>query len=214
MSLFARSDLMSVTIPAMSGGCGKTHSRPVTHGKPRTVWELACPACEAYLKGDNKPRVIKVSGGDKNRGIAPKMNHVADSDPHWSSTPETVPPTPDEEQVHAVRAEIGKEQLEMINALAAAKQAGIDIPKEALWLLERNLDPKVLQGQVECMNGHPNYAGAKFCAECAVDMKARASIEDGKQDLSRLSVKALKELCREEALPVHGTKAQLIERLS
>lgn len=219
MSLYARSDLMSVSIPVTSGGCGTTHSRPVTRGVSRSVWELNCPPCESYLRGDNKPKVIRVTGGDRNKGIPSRMDHVADSDPHWSTTPETIPPTPDEEKVHSVRAELGKEQLAMINSFAAAKAAGIDIPKEAMWLLERNFDPKILQGQVECALGHSNSAGAKFCAECGTTMVTRGSIvaapeNDKSVDLTTLPVKVLKEMCNAQGLSTSGTKKQLVERLS
>lgn len=219
MSLFARSDMMSVSIPTTSGGCGKTHSRPVTKGVAKRVWELSCPQCEAYLRGDRKPKVIKVVGGDKNKGIPSRMDHVADSDPHWSSTPETVPPTPDEERVHSVRQEVATQQLQLLQASAAAKAAGFDIPPEAIWLLEEKLGGKILQGQVECYNGHTNPPSTKFCGECGVDMKARAAVGSAEvpkasSEYDKLSIKQLKELCKAEGLPMSGNKKQLVERLS
>lgn len=218
MSLYARSDMMSVSIPETSGGCGKTHSRPVTKGVAKRIWELNCPQCERYLRGDNRPKVIKVTGGDKNRGIPSRMDHVADSDPHWSSTPETVPPTPDEERVHSVRQEVATQQLQLLQASAAAKAAGFDIPPEAIWLLEEKLGGKILQGNVECANGHVNGAGTKFCNECGISMSARKAVNTGeeKQDsgLEKLSLKELREMCKAEGLPTSGSKKQLLERLS
>lgn len=212
MSLYARSDLMSVSIPSTSGGCGKTHSRPVNKGSVARVWKLDCPPCEAYLKGDHKPKIIRQSGGDKNKGIAPRMEHVADSDPHWSSTPETIPATPDEERIHTVRAELGKEQLKMLEAFAAATAAGLEIPREAMYVLEKNFDPRILKGNVVCLDGHDNPAGAKFCQECGADMKLRAAVEENSYE--KMSVAQLKQLCKDEGLPTSGTKAQLVERLS
>jgi hypothetical protein len=217
MSLYARSDLMSVSIPNASGGCGRTHSRPVTKGVVARVWELNCPPCEAYLRGDNKGKVIKVTGGDKNKGIAPRMEHVADSDPHWASTPASVPQTPDEEKIHSVRAELGAKQLQMLEGFAAAVKAGLDIPPDAMYVLEQNFDPRILKGHVLCSNGHENPAGSKFCADCGVNMKVRAAIEekpDNDSPLAKLSVAALKQMCKDEGLPTSGTKAKLVERLS
>lgn len=218
MSLYARSDLMSVSIPTTSGGCGRTHTRPVTKGVARKVWELNCLPCESYLRGDSKPKVIRVTGGDKNKGIASRMDHVADSDPHWSSTPETIPATPDEENIHARRNEVATTQLQLLQASAAAKAAGFDIPPEAVWLLEQKLGGNILQGTIECMNGHSNQSGTKFCGECGVNMSTRASVEpvpvQKTTDYETFSIKQLKELCRIENLPSSGTKKQLIERLS
>jgi len=209
--------MMSVSIPETSGGCGKTHSRPVTKGVAKRVWELNCPQCEKYLRGDSKPKIIKVIGGDKNKSIPSRMDHVADSDPHWSSTPETIPPTPDEERVHSVRQEVATQQLQLLQASAAAKAAGFDIPPEAIWLLEQKLGGTVLQGQIDCMHGHSNPPGTKFCGECGVDMKARAAVESVQKDSTeyeKLSIKQLRELCKVEGLPTSGTKKQLVERLS
>jgi hypothetical protein len=228
ISLYARSDLMSVSIPVTSGGCGKLHSRPVAKGIAKRVWELNCPDCEKYLRGDGKPKVIRVSGGDKNKGIPSRMDHVTDSDPHWSTTPETIPPTPDEEKVHSVRAELGKEQLAMINSFAAAKQAGIEIPREAWWLLEQNFDPKILQGQIQCLEGHNNPSGTKFCGECGVGMNVQAALKAAKHDeapfvgpghpsddaLDSLDLRTLRQMCKDQGLPTSGNKKQLVERLA
>jgi hypothetical protein len=145
------------------------------------------------------------------------MDHVSDSDPHWSSTPETIPATPDEENVHARRNEVATQQLQLLQASAAAKAAGFDIPAEAVWLLEQKLGGTVLQGTIECMNGHSNPSGSKFCSECAVSMSARGAVEPVKVEKNSyegLSIKDLKELCRLENLPTSGTKKQLIDRLS
>lgn len=223
MPLYARSDLMSVSIPANSGGCGSTHSRPVKQGAVQKVWELRCPPCESYLRGDRRPRVIKVTGGDKNKGIPSRMEHVADADPHWASSPEAVPKTPDEENIHTIRAVQGAEQLKMLEAFAAATAAGLDIPKEAWWLLEQNFDPRILKGRLECANGHDNAAGTKFCGECGISMNAKAAIpqktaetageDEPVPDLQRLHVATLRKMCRERGVPDRGSKTELISRL-
>lgn len=176
MSLYARSDLCSTNIPASSGGCGQTHSRPVTNGIPAKIWRLDCSPCESYLRGDRKPKIIKVIPGDKDQGIPSRMEHVADADPHWSSTPEGIPTTPDEQHVNKIRAEKGAQELQMLQALIAAKNSGINIPDNAMWLLNQTFDPRIIRGQVICANGHENTSGAKFCAECGMDMATRGMV--------------------------------------
>jgi hypothetical protein len=50
--LCARSDVSHVAISVDAGGCGASHSRPVTNGAPEEVWKLNCPQCESFLRGD------------------------------------------------------------------------------------------------------------------------------------------------------------------
>lgn len=230
MSLYARSDLMSVSVPTTSGGCGDSHSRPVVKGSPAKTWELNCPQCEAYLKGSRKPQVLKTTPGDPKLGIPAKQERVADCDPHWSSTPESVPLTPDEQSTNATRTERASHQIQMIQALAALRAAGTDIPFETAWMMERELPSAFIKGNVVCPNGHDNMAGAKFCSECAVAMNGQREIEapadDDPEDLSdydllrkypdamkTMHVATLKQLCRQQGLSDKGTKAALIERL-
>lgn len=226
MTLYARSDVCSIAIPVSSGGCGEQHRRPTEkNGSLKKVWGLNCPQCEAYLRGDAKRKVIRVTGGDKNKGVAGRMEHVPDSDPLWSNTPEGIPPTPDEEGVHAKRAEVGHEQLRMIEALAAARNAGMAIPQEAWWLLEKNLDPKLLQGTLLCSQGHENRADASFCTHCGEKLRENepepepfqdeeTSGEEPVLDLTKLHGQTLKKMCRERGLPDTGSKEDLIARLS
>jgi hypothetical protein len=152
---------MSVSIPVMSGGCGATHMRSVTRGAPAKVWKLDCPDCEGYLRGDGKRKVIKVIPGDKEQGIPSRMEHVVDSHPQWSNTPEGIPPTPDEQHVNKIRAERGSQQLQQLSALAALQAAGLKIPDEAMWLLEQNFDHRIVKGKVSCSNGHDTTSGSK-----------------------------------------------------
>ena len=230
MSLYARSDLMSVSIPTSSGGCGETHIRPVTRGVAAKVWKLDCTkGCEAYLRGDGKRKIIKNIPGDKEQGIPGRMEHVADSHPEWSTTPEGIPPTPDEQHVNRVRTERGAMQLQQLQALAALEGAGLKIPAEAMWLLEQNFDKRVIRGRLICPEGHENAGGSKFCSECAKPMSsaaARAEIgtaEDGGEeqgeadeaplDIWKLDFKSLQKMCKEHALSAKGTADILRKRL-
>jgi len=221
LSLYARSDLMSVSIPETSGGCGATHMRPVTRGAPAKVWKLDCSPCEGYLRGDGKRKIIKVIPGDKDAGIPSRMEHVIDSHPQWSSTPEGIPPTPDEQHVNRIRTERGQQQLQQLQALAALREAGLAIPDEAMWLLEQNFDHRVIKGSVICNNGHDNVSGAKFCFECGVPMATRGpvgEIEPGDEetplDIFKLDFKSLQKMCKEKGLSAKGTADVLRQRLS
>jgi hypothetical protein len=223
---------MSVSIPETSGGCGATHVRPVTHGSPAKVWKLDCgpqpdgrAGCESYLRGDHKPKIIKVIPGDREQGIPSRMEHVADADPHWSSTPEGIPPTPDEQHVNKIRAERGAQELQQLQALIAAKSAGISIPDNAMWLLQQTFDPRIIKGTTVCANGHDNVAGAGFCSTCGIRMSAQAQLgeapdvteEDAPLNplpLGTLHVSTLRKMCRERGLTDKGTKDAMITRLA
>jgi hypothetical protein len=219
--LFARSDLMSVSIPVTSGGCGSSHSRPVRNGKPEKDWELNCNDCESYLKGARKPRILKTTPGDPKLGIPAKQERVADCDPHWSSTPDSVPMTPDEAQHKHLKIERGEQQLRALESLATLAKAGInyrDRPDVLYFLREQHLPEDMLQGSVLCSNGHDNAPGAKFCSECAVSMNGQKEIESVPEPvteipLDMLHIATLRKKCRESGLPDKGKKEEMITRL-
>jgi len=226
MPLYARSDLMSVSIPSTSGGCGDSHSRPVVRGAPAKDWELDCPSCEAYLRGARKPQILKTTPGDPKLGIPAKQERVADADPHWSSTPESIPLTPDEQATNAVRTERATHQIQMIQALAALRAAGTEIPFETEWMMKRELPSHFIEGKTVCATGHDNAAGAKFCAECGISMAKQKEIGTAPADsipfepghdsvisLTALHVATLKKMCRTAGISDKGSKAALIERL-
>lgn len=218
ISLYARSDLMSVAIPATSGGCGASHSRPVHNGAPAREWQLDCPPCESYLKGDRKRKILKTTPGDPKLGIPAKQERVADCDPHWSSTSESIPLTPDEQRTNSTRTERANHQIQMIQALAALRAAGTDIPFETAWLMERELPSSFVKGTVMCPNGHENTAGGKFCSECTVSMTAQKELDPPEEEiteipLDKLHVATLRKMCRERKLSDSGGKTEMIERL-
>ena len=219
MPLYARSDVMGVSIPVESGGCGQNHTRPVIKGAPVKTFKLTCGPCESYLRGDRKPRILKYHI-DKATGQSVRQERVADSDSMWSSTPDTIPLTPDEDRTNTTRESRGKMQIEMIQALAAMRSTGIQVPAEAMWLLEREIPEGVLRGTVLCAEGHDNAAGVKFCGECGISMATRGAIEAPQEpgthavvDLDRIHPQTLKKMCREKGLPDKGSKDDLIGRL-
>ena len=216
MTVYARSDICSIAIPAPDG-CGAQHMRKVTRGVPEKTFAITCAPCEAHLSGARRPRVLKYQI-DKNTGQSIRQERVADADPMFSSTPDTVPLTPDEERTNATRTERGRMQIEMLQALASIKAAGINVPPEAMFLLERELPEGVLRGTMVCANGHDVVAGLKFCGECGIGMNVKAAIEpagDGPVavDLGLLHPQTLRKMCRERDLPDKGSKDVLIGRL-
>ena len=217
MALYARGDMQHVSVPGTSGGCGAAHSRPVVQGAPAKEWKLDCPPCEAYLRGDRKQKILKTTPGDPKNGIASKQERVADSDPFWSSTSETIPLTPDELRVNVGRTERATSQIQMIQALAALRAAGVEIPFETQWLMEKELPSSLIKGSTICPNQHDNVAGAKFCAECGISMNLQKEIEPPEEipeiPLEKLHVSALRKKLRELSLSDKGGKNEMIERL-
>jgi len=214
MTRYARSDVMHLSLGVH--GCGASHSREVTRGVPAKEFKIDCPPCEAFLSGAGRPKKL-VYETDKRTGQTIRQSRVADSDPLWSSTPD-VPLTPDEERVNSVRQERGSQQIQMIQALAALRATGIQVPDEAMWLLERELPAGILKGTMVCVNGHDVPSGLKFCGECGVSMATRGAIapaedEPAEVDLGRLHVATLRKRCRDAGLPDKGSKDVLIGRL-
>jgi hypothetical protein len=196
----------------------------VTRGAPAKVWKLDCPHCEKYLRGDGKAKVIKVITGDKEMGIPNRLEHVVDADPHWSTTMEGIPPTPDEQHVNKIRSERGDQELRWLEALIAAKGSNISIPDNAMWRLEQTFGTQVVgsivSGTVLCANNHDNPAGTKFCSDCGIKMNARgvlpAAIEEPPAEipLHKLHPATLKKMARAKGLSDKGTKAEILERLA
>jgi len=195
--------------------------RLVTRGAPAKVWKLDCPPCEGYLRGDGKPKVIKVIPGDKEQGIPSRMEHVIDAHPQWANTPEGIPPTPDEQHVNKIRAERGSQQLQQLSALAALQKAGLKIPDEAMWLLEQNFDARIVKGNVICKNGHDNVSGSKFCQECGIEMASEGAAEEKEEkeeepfvDIWKLDFKALQKMCKGKGISAKGSTDVLRQRLT
>jgi hypothetical protein len=193
--------------------------RKVTRGVPEKTFAITCAPCEAHLSGARRPRVLKYQI-DKNTGQSIRQERVADADPMFSSTPDTVPLTPDEERTNATRTERGRMQIEMIQALAAIRATGLQVPPEAMFLLEREIPEGVLKGTILCANSHDNVAGVKFCSECGIGMNVKAAIgpagDEGEPvavDLGLLHPQTLRKMCRERDLPDKGSKDALIGRL-
>lgn len=144
MTIYARSDLVAVTVPAEGfGGCNSLHRRPVVHGAPAKVWALDCPPCEDHLR----------------------------KDPHWSATAVEVPETHDEKKARENFELRGAKDKDAILTLALARLAGIssaELPESLTRMISGV--PAHVPGQMECPSGHIQPAGMKFCGECGAPM--------------------------------------------
>jgi hypothetical protein len=95
VTVYARSDVASIAISPVHGGCGKTHSRPVHNGAPVKIWELTCHKCEDHLRSDDL----------------------------WASMAGKVPETPDEQVSRESSEKRSHEDLERHNAEAFSQLA-------------------------------------------------------------------------------------------
>lgn len=94
MTLYARADVMHVSVPVTSGGCGLPHSRPVVAGAPAKEWGLTCPQCETFLKQDiERSGAKKVRTVNSDNGLKLAERYLG----MWGSRREMVPETYDEE---------------------------------------------------------------------------------------------------------------------
>jgi len=192
MSLYARSDLMSVAVPKDRGGCGAGHSRPVTRGAPAPVWRLDCPACCAALKDD----------------------------PLWSGRLSEIPETPDEEAARKDYEQRGAKERDYVQALALAKIANVPLPETLTSALTGVRAHIPVEGTLECPAGHEVPAGSRFCPECGARMQPTAprSLEaggggEGEPDLGSLPAASLRKMARDRGLDATGPKTALIARL-
>ena len=173
--------------------------------------------------GDRKQKILAKYHVNPQTGQALSARNagIADADPMFSSSLDSIPLTPDEERTNKTRSERGSMQIQMLQALAAIRATGVQVPAEAMWLLEREIPAGVLQGTVLCANNHDVPAGLKFCGECGISMAARGAIGAAPEDppgepeidLGRLHPQTLRKMCRERELPDKGSKDVLIGRL-
>ena len=218
MTLYAQNDLDGKVIPVTSGGCGQEHRRPVVNGVRDEQFALDCPHCEAVLRGDRKAKILKYQI-DPQTGRTLNQERVADADPQWSSTPDTVPLTEDEKRTDSRFRETAQAQISMMNALGTAIAQGLQIPREMKYALQRGLPAETLRAldtPVACANGHDVPRGNAFCGTCGTSMTAKAAIaapDVPEIDLGRLAYPTLRKMCRERELPDKGSKDVLIGRL-
>jgi hypothetical protein len=205
MGLYGRSDVMSVAVPASSGGCGAMHSRPVTDGVPEADWNLEqhCPRCAGALRGD----------------------------PLWAAMPADVPETPDEIAIREDAAKRGDRALKRAQEELSVRQH--ELTEKIVTLLERGGTPvqlpdpdliaRLVAQEVQKAMSRPqpappepepepeNGEGYESVPLWDADGTALAPM---KNELFRLHVRTLGKMCRERGLDDSGGKAELIARLA
>ena len=116
MPVYARADVMSVSIPRDSGGCGQTHTRPVVQGAAVSVWELNCPQCEQPIRKDIESSTVAWT--DKTG-----KKHLINTST-WGDTKFRIPQTPDEASLTAdIEHEAQKQMAATMQGLAAQVMA-------------------------------------------------------------------------------------------
>lgn len=103
MTVYVRADTASVSVSPESGGCGRSHSRPVsggvavhrtTEGK-NAAWPLTCPQCEPFLRQDivrSAGRKVRTVNNDHGMNLAERYLGL------FGASEDTIPESPDEEK--------------------------------------------------------------------------------------------------------------------
>lgn len=215
MTVYGRSDIMSVAVSQHHGGCGAVHSRPVTHGSPVKIWALSCHPCEDYLR----------------------------SDPHWVTDTEEIPETPDEVRVREQMEKKGESrrlatQEELITRLASSQEgtqklmtmfaaalAGSNpemakmlaslaaAPTMSTETVAKAAEQEVLAATPDGINAQRTELGLEpFLFDDGLTVLKQAAQE--MPDLSKLQLKDLRALAKSRSLDSTGNRDQLIARLN
>jgi hypothetical protein len=199
MTVYARSDLASVSLSAAHGGCGEIHVRPAPGGKPDKLWALDCAnGCEDHLRHD----------------------------PLWSTTLAEIPETYDSKLVRERDEKMGKldRENQLAEALIALQNLG-QLPAAFAQVVESitGAPANAVAGSTVCPQGHDNKAGHKFCAECgapmhaagpAIEPPAPQDVPNGRKvRLRDMRLEDLQAKARERGVPDTGTRMELIDRL-
>ncbi len=170
--------------------------------------------------GYNRPKVLKYIT-DPASGKVISQQRVLDSHPGFSTNPDMIPLTYDEQVTDKRFRETAQAQIDMMNALGTAIGNRLQIPREMMHVLRKGLPAETLlslEASRACLNGHDNAVSVKFCGECGVPMNAKAAIgsepSEPAIDLARLHVQSLRKLCRDRGVPDKGSRDDLIARLA
>jgi hypothetical protein len=150
--------------------------REVTHGAPAKIFKLDCAPCEQVLHDD----------------------------PLWSSTISEIPESHDERLTREDWEKRGEHDLRYVEAIAAARNAKLQIPETLTRALELSTGVRfsAVAGQIECEAGHPNEPGTNYCAECGLPLHAPTyTCPDGHE------VAAKAKFCAECGQPVTAVPA-------
>jgi hypothetical protein len=199
MGLYARSDVVSVSIPSTNGGCGSAHSRPVYDGVAVDEWNLedVCIICAVSLRGD----------------------------PLWAAMPAEIPETPDERMTREDAEKRGERTLKKAQEKLSVQQG--EFNERVIALLERNapadggggLDPAVIAELVQrevakalAAAQEPRPLPPYFSS--GEDLQPDKKENWSQDQLMRLHVRTLGKMCRDQGLDGNGSKTELVARLT
>ncbi len=165
MALFARADLQSISaVP----GCDQQHSRPRDSrtGALVPIWELTCPAHEAWISGADRAKVMTwepIGDGGYRQVKVPQPRSS-----EWSPTIEGIPLTPDQMRAESRRNGLTRraEQSALQQGLAAMSAAYDRQPATKELLRARQFAGKATTACHACYAEF--VAGAAFCPDCGV----------------------------------------------
>lgn len=167
MSVFARVDVQFISSVA---GCDQSHSRPVDPrtGLPVHIWELTCPAHEAWICGAGKPKVMQWEP-DGQGGF--RQRWVSQMQPTWARSVDEIPMTPDAERAEARRNGLTRraEQSALAEGIQNTRLALEYRPAAKEILRARALAGRGAVKMATCHSCHSDYlVGAQYCPQCAV----------------------------------------------
>lgn len=187
---YARSDVSHVAISVDAGGCGASHSRPVTNGKPEELWKLECPQCEHFLQGD----------------------------PLWSATEAEIPETYDEKNTREDNEKRGERALKKSQEELNVNQHALT--ERIVQLMEQNnansaapdpdLIAKLVQEQVAKALAQMNTLQPVPVEDTVAPEEPEPPVA---LDLDKLHWKTLQKMCKQKGLPETGSREDLVKRL-
>ena len=210
MTVYARSDVASVTISPAHGGCGAVHTRPAPGGEPVRVFALTCAACEDVLRYDSL----------------------------WGASATAIPETPDE--VINREANEKRTSVEQAARNVEAMEKLGAMPETLAKVLADLIQGKTTLPMAMCPAGHPAPGSSAFCGECGARMARdappvaaealpepplteepqdapegflKASEPEDAVDLESLSLGELKKLATSYGVPTRRSKEDQISAL-
>jgi hypothetical protein len=102
----------------------------------------------------------------------PQCSDHLRSDSLWSPSIAKIPETFDERQDREDFAERGQLDERRLMAMALAKLTGIRLPETLTGMAPGGL----LEGELECAEGHAVRAGSKFCPECGAAVRSDSAV--------------------------------------
>jgi hypothetical protein len=135
------------------------------------IWELTCPAHEAYISGEGKQKVIEWrrdgAGGFRQVKISPM-------DSRWARTVEQIPLTPDQIEADARRNSLTRraEQAALQSGMAAMAAAYDHQPATSELLRARQFAGKQTTACSSCYRDF--LPGANYCPHCGAGVTGLA----------------------------------------